>query len=321
MIPLIINNQFAENHYNSIKNALISQINRILNDGGINKRPRGQANYKITYSNTLQTLLQEFANDPDTYLKPLIVKSPDDINTYVSDLNHSNSDYINSNHDDNMILYNLFVNSIYDNTDIFNKWNFINKINLSTCPYCNRNYIYTTTKSKTIKPEIDHFYPKHKYPILAISYFNLIPSCSPCNGISAKHQKDPFHIGLVNPYLLKNNDFVFTHKIKNIAILNPLSEKSDVEIQFKKAYQGHLDLFNLKQLYELHHDHALELIIKKRLKYSKKYRDYLNSYNGLKFSQTDIDHMILGNYALQEEQHKRPLAKLYQDIGKELGLI
>jgi hypothetical protein len=76
-------------------------------------------------------------------------------------------------------------------------------------------------------------------------------------------------------------------------------------------------------VYELHNDHALELIIKKRIKYSKKYRDYLNSYSssGLKFSKSELDRMILGNYSLEKEQNKRPLSKMYQDIGKELGLI
>ena len=112
-----------------------------------------------------------------------------------------------------------------------------------------------------------------------------------------------------------------SHKINNIAIINPLSGKSDVEVFFKKAITGHLTVFNLKELYELHHDHALELIIKQRLKYSKKYIDYLRSYDGIKYSKTEIDRMILGNYSLEKEQHKRPLSKLYQDIGKELGLI
>jgi hypothetical protein len=31
--------------------------------------------------------------------------------------------------------------------------------------------------------------------------------------------------------------------------------------------------------------------------------------------------MILGNYNLEKDQNKRPLSKMYQDIGKELGLI
>ncbi|MNS75648.1 hypothetical protein D3C72_1091740 [compost metagenome] len=121
--------------------------------------------------------------------------------------------------------------------------------------------------------------------------------------------------------MINYDDFKFTFKIKNISIINPICGKSDIEVEFKDKIQSHCDVFNLDDLYSLHHDHAIELVIKQRLKYSKKYRSYLNSYDGLTFNKSEIDRMILGNYSLESEQHKRPLSKLYQDIGKELGLI
>ena len=31
------------------------------------------------------------------------------------------------------------------------------------------------------KKQIDHFFPKRKYPFLALCYYNLIPSCDICN--------------------------------------------------------------------------------------------------------------------------------------------
>lgn len=314
MVSLQINNTFSADHYLIIKGIILHHIGRVLRLGRI----KMNGNYK-QLSNDLRTYLEDLQDESTNSLQDLITIAPRDLDNLVIALNNNNSSFIDINHDDNAILKNIFVNNGYERE--LEKWNFINRIKVDTCPYCNRNYIYTTSKNKKIKPEIDHFYPKSKYPLIALSYYNLIPSCKSCNGFGAKEEKDPFTNNLINPYLLENDDFVFTHRINNIAIINPLSGKSDVEIQFKKAHQGHLDVFNLKQLYELHHDHALELIIKKRLKYSKKYRDYLNSYNGLKFSETEIDRMILGNFTLEKEQHKRPLSKLYQDLGKELGLI
>jgi hypothetical protein len=50
-------------------------------------------------------------------------------------------------------------------------------------------------------------------------------------------------------------------------------------------------------------------------------RAYLHTYRGLKFNDSEIDRMILGNYSKEDEIHKRLLSKLYQDIGRELGLI
>lgn len=314
MIPISINNSFAEEHYNDVKGSIVHHIKRVLKKGSVKYK-------KNTYnvSDDLRLILTSFLDLNNNSLKDLIIKNPNELNIYVSNQNLIYSTFININHDDNIVLRNIFIKNCYEK--LLNKWNFIQRLKLDTCPYCNRNYIYTTTKNKEIKPEIDHFYPKSKYPILGLSYFNLIPSCKSCNGFGAKEENDPIDFSLINPYLLNYDNFKLSHKINNIAIINPLSGKSDVEVFFKKSIPGHLEVFNLKELYELHHDHAIELIIKKRLKYSKKYRDYLSSYKGLQFSKSEIDRMILGNYALEKEQHKRPLSKLYQDIGKELGLI
>lgn len=320
MVPLKINNSYPEIHYENIKFNLLNQIERVLNDDGIKKRPKNGINYIIEFSEQLEQDLESFISDHENKLKPLITVHTDLLERWIKILITKRPNYFNKWHDDNLVLRNIFIDNAYDSKS-FDKWEFINTINVSTCSYCNRNYIYTTHKNKDIKPEIDHFYPKSKYPLLGLSYFNLIPSCKSCNGFGAKEEKDPFDENLVNPYLLKYDDFVLSHRIKNIAIINPLSGKSDVEVFFKKSLPGHLSVFNLKELYELHYDHAIELIIKRNLKYSKKYREYLSSYKGLQFSKYEIDRMILGNYSLEKEQHKRPLSKMYQDIGKELGLI
>lgn len=62
----------------------------------------------------------------------------------------------------------------------------VKKIN--ACPYCNRQYTLTiekkTTAGETIhiaKPHFDHWFAKSDYPLLSLSFYNLIPSCSVCN--------------------------------------------------------------------------------------------------------------------------------------------
>lgn len=51
-----------------------------------------------------------------------------------------------------------------------------------TCPYCNHSYAFTIQSvNGGFRPTLDHFYPKEKYPHLALSLYNLIPSCSVCN--------------------------------------------------------------------------------------------------------------------------------------------
>jgi hypothetical protein len=71
----------------------------------------------------------------------------------------------------------------------------------------------------------------------------------------------------------------------------------------------------------LHSDHVVDLLIKQKLKYNDEYINQLNKIKGIRFYKADINRAILGNYTEENDVHKRPLAKLYQDIGKELGLI
>mgnify|MGYP000006537395 CR=1 FL=1 len=57
----------------------------------------------------------------------------------------------------------------------------LNSLNLSVCPYCNRQYIFGTDNNRKVGAQFDHFYSKSKYPYLALSFYNLIPCCPTCN--------------------------------------------------------------------------------------------------------------------------------------------
>ncbi|MNJ53040.1 hypothetical protein D3C77_484140 [compost metagenome] len=58
----------------------------------------------------------------------------------------------------------------------------------TTCPYCNYGVatIINVKKPAGVKKpmmlyDIDHFYPNHAFPYLALSFYNHIPSCQTCN--------------------------------------------------------------------------------------------------------------------------------------------
>ena len=55
------------------------------------------------------------------------------------------------------------------------------QLSVKVCPYCNRMYTTTLYGKKRVRPDFDHFYPQSRYPYLAVSLFNLIPSCNVCN--------------------------------------------------------------------------------------------------------------------------------------------
>ena len=66
-------------------------------------------------------------------------------------------------------------------------------LDISVCPYCNRNFIYNTDKKRP--SEIDHFHAKSKYPLLAMSFYNLVPACKVCNHF----KNDAADKKLINP--------------------------------------------------------------------------------------------------------------------------
>ena len=217
----------------------------------------------------------------------------------------------------NRIFYRIFVDYGYDNLD---KLKFIQNINLGSCPYCNRNYIFNINKKGSIKPEIDHFYPKSIYPYLAVSYFNLIPSCPTCNGFGAKEGKDTFYTyPISNPYELKENDFKFSISPESIDFFNIESKKYDFNsFEIKLCgNKANLEIFKLEELYKQHKDIVLELLIKKAY-YPKSYIEELKKFG---FTEDEIYRYLLCNYKKNEDLHKRPLSKLIKDISEELGIL
>ena len=76
------------------------------------------------------------------------------------------------------------------------------KLKVNTCPYCNRNYTVTVRKGKKaliVRPDFDHYFPQSEYPLLALSFYNLIPSCLLCNR-SIKLAKNMNYGKFIHPY-------------------------------------------------------------------------------------------------------------------------
>ncbi|WP_373948352.1 hypothetical protein [Vibrio pomeroyi] len=88
-----------------------------------------------------------------------------------------------------------------------------NSMNLDICPYCNNEDIETINEEGAeTRPDLDHFFPKSKFPFLALTLSNLIPSGNRCN---QKYKKAKSMLGYVHPYIdgIKQNtlfDFNYT---------------------------------------------------------------------------------------------------------------
>ncbi len=218
------------------------------------------------------------------------------------------------------ILNSIFVkfyNDKWDKIPIYGRYEFVETMELNSCPYCNRNYIFVVEEKK-LRPEIDHFYPKSRYPFLAMSYFNLIPSCPACN----RTKSDKFTTAMVNPYSTINeeNEITFTINLENIDFIQVKKEKYNFKtftINVRDTKNDNVNKFGIKELYSQHKDTVLDLLVKQRY-YPEQYIYFLRTFG---FSEDEIYRYLFNNYSEDSDLHKRPLSKLIRDIAKELKLV
>ena len=209
----------------------------------------------------------------------------------------------------------------------YNAYDLAKSLNIDACPYCNRNYTFTVTKDKDeiLRPDIDHFYDKGTYPILALSFFNLIPSCIECNRILKGTEKFDIKKHL-HPYLDDFNSLAkFEYKYV-VEKTDDINSKNKIDIKIKssdKRAQNIIDDLNLETIYNVgYKDIVLELIQKREIYPDSYIDDLFHQYEGTLFkNREDVLRHITGGYIEDKDINKRPLSKLIKDISEELDLI
>ena len=207
---------------------------------------------------------------------------------------------------------------------------------VTVCPYCNRNFINVTEEANT--SQLDHFFPKNEYPLLALCFYNLIPSCYGCNN---KKSTSKFYISPYDESItdidellkfslnIKSADFINNSESIDIIIKDDISEEGLKQLESKDKLSVRQKLLkdkyviDTRSLYKLHTDVIQELLWKQEV-YSNSYKIKLEEIlatSDKKFSKYEIDRMIVGYYTDKENYGKRPLSKMVIDISKEIGLV
>lgn len=202
---------------------------------------------------------------------------------------------------------------------------YLRKVGIKTCVYCNAQFAITTTRLDGTNEgmyELDHFYPKSKYPFLATSFFNLQPVCSHCNKNKSDNDST-FNLYTTNYRELDPFWFSLDTKSKMKYLINLDKEElhiifDSLDLDLKKEHE---DIFHISELYSEHKDVVEEIIWREKI-YNDSFRKSIkNAFKGHFADRLDFHRFILGNYSKPNEIHKRPLAKLQQDIAKQLKLI
>lgn len=157
-----------------------------------------------------------------------------------------------------------------------------NDFDIHTCHYCDMTYINYFKYEKTSKHgkqpitrtqfDLDHVLDKGRCPLIALSLYNLVPSCPTCNGphIKGKRKMD---VNLSQRKKLSPTSklYDFDNKVKiwlrpkTARIPNTVSLKhlDDYEVDFDtlldEDYEKEIDFFYLRERYNYHKCEALRL--------------------------------------------------------------
>lgn len=194
-----------------------------------------------------------------------------------------------------------------------------NKLNVKTCPYCNLHYTLCIEDfndeeiaEMMAKFQFDHFIDKAEYPILSMSFYNLIPSCPTCN-----HGKSQLPLSLdFHPY---QSDICYTFKfeVKDPTKLFVGSEQTDEEIELVKIGNVEIDnynkVFHIKKLYMRHKDVMQDIFARA---YEQIY--YGNPDNFGFVGKPDLRKRIqLGFFPDEKDINLRPMTKFQQDLWEQ----
>jgi len=221
----------------------------------------------------------------------------------------------NKYHQKTAELFNVFDYDKLISHNQGNSYRLAEMLNRNTCTYCNRLYTIMIKKEKKYiaRPQFDHWYAKKKYPVLALSFFNLIPSCSVCNS-SIKGNK-VFSIDKhLHPYLKENDESLrFTYSIKSLKDYEIVIEsKGDKTIETVKDLE-------LEAVYQAHSKYELKELLDLRQKYSKNYIKFLfDELKSTGVTEEEVYRLIFGIESKEEDFHKRPFSKFKHDIIEEI---
>ncbi|TFW31401.1 hypothetical protein [Duganella callida] len=139
------------------------------------------------------------------------------------------------------------------------------QFNQATCPYCNHSVleIVQLHKGKDEAPmlkayfQLDHYFAQVRHPYLALSFFNLIPSCGNCNAVDKLDAEFALHTH-VHPFHEAFDDF-YHFELSMRGMWGMVHEVQIVPRQSTTHRDGGVDAFRLRDKYAGYSALAIDL--------------------------------------------------------------
>jgi hypothetical protein len=145
-------------------------------------------------------------------------------------------------------------------------------LDIETCPYCNLSAEITIIKDSDgkIRPAIDHFFDKARYPLFAISLGNFIPSCHHCNS-TFKGTKDFYAEPHLNPqYDIESIKFSLDIDPIDARIDISKLDNANIRVIYDKMAQKELNTVSTFEISDQYQARIIEIreIVKNMVNYS-----------------------------------------------------
>ena len=225
-------------------------------------------------------------------------------------------------------------------------YRFMGMLNISVCPYCNRQYITTVPNGKKrTRPQLDHFKNKNMYPFLALSITNLIPSCGVCNLLKHDDDKEmlyPYEEGMGSLFVFETMDKkgaftdLRTGAQRSVDEFEVILRCTNNEDSAAKRAQNSIDELALKDLYQSHKEYITYLYLQRYIHTNNFFEDTVRQFPFLARGKSDSNNLtpltdeevktavenlkkalFLMDYS-EKKWADRPLAKLTSDIATEI---
>lgn len=223
-----------------------------------------------------------------------------------------------------------------------------NVLDLTVCPYCNRNWVTAIPgkgkgkteygqKEDTLAFQIDHFFPKALYPYLAFSLFNLIPVCPYCNNQKLDEDTNnndwkwyPYerdYCGTVD-FLLNLKEY---YDLRELAFRRIAPKENSEVLKITTEQTEPYQRLNLEALYQNHFTEVQEIVFR-ILQYQKSYWDMIpwipteteeetqesakdEAYTEYKWKEREL---LLLDDNWESRVRRTPLGKMKHDLGMQL---
>lgn len=188
----------------------------------------------------------------------------------------------------------------------YNAYKFLKMLNQTVCPYCEDEYMDIVADASRRTYEIDHFFPKSKYPALAMNIYNLVPSGQNCNGLKLEKELGS------NPYEgdIEVQTWLYPDIPVGISMEAISPEKCEVKFHPQNGMRNNVDKLYLEERYKRHAKEAHRLLRNLQLYDNNKIEELCNLGLGPK---EEIIATVFGPQDA-EEKHKTLRQKMLKDI-------